>query len=262
MAFAGLVASWHLAKGVGVGTGGGGGVSLLACSSTWKGLRGWAVCLSLLSFFLSWGGCLWCHTLKAWRLYKASSRHKFHERPDCCILLTALQLTPIPYQRLLGIARFVICGQVSQLQACHTRQNREFLDLDSGRWVKQHPYLGSLRFFHALPFSSARRCVDDGGNFERNWRWDPNFGDRRLRKNCSWSKKPKTAVHTQKNQEKHRFRYPVPRSKPQRWIQELRFGYPPLRRSFWEKLANFLERFGVLWAPWAGLLPDLRPYHW
>ena len=37
------------------------------------------------------------------------------------------------------------------------------------------------------------------------------------------------------------------RSKPQRWIPELRFGYPPLRNSpkcFWEKLGNFLESFG------------------
>ena len=40
------------------------------------------------------------------------------------------------------------------------------------------------------------------------------------------------------------FGYPVLRSKPQRWIPELRFGYPPLRnfpKSFWEKLGIFLE---------------------
>ena len=37
------------------------------------------------------------------------------------------------------------------------------------------------------------------------------------------------------------------RSKPQRWIPELRFGYPPLRnfpKSFWEKLGFFLESLG------------------
>ena len=37
------------------------------------------------------------------------------------------------------------------------------------------------------------------------------------------------------------------RSKPQRWIPELRFGYPPLRnfpKSFWEKLGIFLESLG------------------
>ena len=43
------------------------------------------------------------------------------------------------------------------------------------------------------------------------------------------------------------FGYPVLRSKPQRWIPELRFGYPPLRnfpKSFWEKLGIFLESLG------------------
>ena len=43
------------------------------------------------------------------------------------------------------------------------------------------------------------------------------------------------------------FGYPVLRSKPQRWIPELRFGYPPLRnfpKSFWEKHRFFLERSG------------------
>ena len=43
------------------------------------------------------------------------------------------------------------------------------------------------------------------------------------------------------------FRYPVLRSKPQRWIPELRFGNPPLRnssKSFWEKLGIFLESLG------------------
>ena len=37
------------------------------------------------------------------------------------------------------------------------------------------------------------------------------------------------------------------RSEPQRWIPELRFGYPPLRnfpKSFWEKLGIFLESLG------------------
>ena len=37
------------------------------------------------------------------------------------------------------------------------------------------------------------------------------------------------------------------RSQPQRWIPELRFGYPPLRnfpKSFWEKLGIFLESLG------------------
>ena len=28
-------------------------------------------------------------------------------------------------------------------------------------------------------------------------------------------------------------------SKPQRWMPELRFGYPPLRQEFWVKLGNF-----------------------
>ena len=43
------------------------------------------------------------------------------------------------------------------------------------------------------------------------------------------------------------FGYPVLRSKPQRWIPELRFGYPPLRhfsKSFWEKLGICLESLG------------------
>ena len=40
----------------------------------------------------------------------------------------------------------------------------------------------------------------------------------------------------------------IPRKpRPQRWIPELRFGYPPLRnfsKSFWEKLGIFLESLG------------------
>ena len=43
------------------------------------------------------------------------------------------------------------------------------------------------------------------------------------------------------------------RSKPQQWIPDLRFGYPPLRRvskSFWEKLGNFPKSlFWVVSAP-------------
>ena len=44
------------------------------------------------------------------------------------------------------------------------------------------------------------------------------------------------------------FGYPVLRSKPQQWIPELRFGYPPLRgisKSFWEKLEIFAKVYGV-----------------
>ena len=40
---------------------------------------------------------------------------------------------------------------------------------------------------------------------------------------------------------------PVLRSKPQWWIPELRFGYPPLRnfpKYLWEKLRIFLESLG------------------
>ena len=43
------------------------------------------------------------------------------------------------------------------------------------------------------------------------------------------------------------FGYPVLRSKPQRWIPELRFGYPPLKnfpKSFWENFGIFLESLG------------------
>ena len=43
------------------------------------------------------------------------------------------------------------------------------------------------------------------------------------------------------------FGYPVLRSKPQWWMPELRFGYPPLRnfpKPFWEKLGIFLESLG------------------
>ena len=48
--------------------------------------------------------------------------------------------------------------------------------------------------------------------------------------------KPKSAVYIQKTKEIGIW-YPVLRSKPQWWIPELRFGYPPLRKfskSFWE----------------------------
>ena len=44
-------------------------------------------------------------------------------------------------------------------------------------------------------------------------------------------RKSPLGVH-QQNQEKQRFTYPVLRSKPQRWIPELRCGYPPLRKTF------------------------------
>ena len=50
-------------------------------------------------------------------------------------------------------------------------------------------------------------------------------------------------VYTKKTKRKG-FEHPVLKSKPQRWIPELRFGYPPLRNSFWEKLRTFLESFG------------------
>ena len=61
------------------------------------------------------------------------------------------------------------------------------------------------------------------------------------------AEKPKSAVDTQKTKKIQVFGYPVLRSKPQRWIPELRFGYPPLRnfqKSFWEKLGIFLESLG------------------
>ena len=47
------------------------------------------------------------------------------------------------------------------------------------------------------------------------------------------------------------FGYPVLRSKPQRWITELRFGYPPLRnfpKSFWEN-SKFSQKFRGVSAP-------------
>ena len=50
------------------------------------------------------------------------------------------------------------------------------------------------------------------------------------------------------NQEKLVFGYPVLRSKPQCWIPELRFGYPPLRKFstalFWEELGSLLKSLG------------------
>ena len=61
-------------------------------------------------------------------------------------------------------------------------------------------------------------------------------------------KYPKLFVSLQKDQSqlwiprkprKLVFGYPVLRSKPRRWIPELRFGHPPLRnfpKSFWQKL--------------------------
>ena len=56
--------------------------------------------------------------------------------------------------------------------------------------------------------------------------------------------KAKVSCVYPKNHEKLVFGYPVLRSKPQRWIPELRLGYPRLRNSsklFWEKLGIFLE---------------------
>ena len=44
------------------------------------------------------------------------------------------------------------------------------------------------------------------------------------------------------------FRYPLLRSKPQRWIPELRFGYPPLR-NFQNRSGNYSQKFGVVSAP-------------
>ena len=59
------------------------------------------------------------------------------------------------------------------------------------------------------------------------------------------------------------FGYPVLRSKPQRWIPELRFGYPPLRnfpKSFWEKLGIFSKVLGGLSASsWPLLNPTPGP---
>ena len=57
--------------------------------------------------------------------------------------------------------------------------------------------------------------------------------------------KKKTAVHTQKTRKIQRFGYPVLRSKPWQWIPELRFGYPPPRKSFCEKLGGSLESLGL-----------------
>ena len=59
--------------------------------------------------------------------------------------------------------------------------------------------------------------------------------------------KTKVSCGYPENQEKLVFGYPVLRSTPQRWIPELRFGYPPLTKfpkSFWEKLGIFLESLG------------------
>ena len=65
------------------------------------------------------------------------------------------------------------------------------------------------------------------------------FGSRQKKQSQLW---------IPRNPRKNRcFGYPVLRSKPQRWIPELRFGYPPLRKfpkSFWEKLRIFLESLG------------------
>ena len=61
------------------------------------------------------------------------------------------------------------------------------------------------------------------------------------------AEKPKSAVDTQKTKKNRCLGYPVLRSKPQRWIPELQFGYPPLRnfpKPFWEKLGIFLESLG------------------
>ena len=60
-------------------------------------------------------------------------------------------------------------------------------------------------------------------------------------------RKTKVSCGCPETQEKLVFGYPVLRFIPQRWIPELRFGYPPLRKfskSFWEKLGLFLESLG------------------
>ena len=74
-------------------------------------------------------------------------------------------------------------------------------------------------------------------------------------------KNPKFFVSQQKNkvscgypenQEKLVFGYPVLRSKPQRWIPELRFGYPPLRsfpKSVLGKTRNSSRKFRGVSAP-------------
>ena len=91
----------------------------------------------------------------------------------------------------------------------------------------------------------------NGRVFIRSWCWDL------ISVTGTSGKYPKIFVSRQENQsrlwipkkihEKMVFRYPVLRSKPQRWIPELPFGYPPLRNfpnSFWEKLGMFLDSSG------------------
>ena len=79
---------------------------------------------------------------------------------------------------------------------------------------------------------------------------------RAARKICPPAENPKTVVYAQRTKKKQRFGYPELRSKPQRWIPELRFGYLPLRnfsKPFWEKLRNFLKSLGWSGAPTRGL---------
>ena len=53
-----------------------------------------------------------------------------------------------------------------------------------------------------------------------------------LGKICPRSRETQTAVYTQKAMlSKQRFGHPVLRSKPERWIPELRFAHPLLRKS-------------------------------
>ena len=96
----------------------------------------------------------------------------------------------------------------------------------------------------------------DGRVFIRSWCWDPDFRDRHLRKKIwkfsSPGRKTKVSCGYPENQEKLAFGYPVLRSKPQRWIPELRFGYPPLRKIskiFLGKTRNFSRKFRGVSAP-------------
>ena len=85
----------------------------------------------------------------------------------------------------------------------------------------------------------------------RSWCWDPNSRDRHLRKKFRpQSERPNSVVYTRKTKKIWCLGIRVLRSKPQRWIPELRFGYPPLSKffeSFWEKLGISLESLG--WSP-------------
>ena len=116
----------------------------------------------------------------------------------------------------MGRLQFGIASSTSSRSPSFSQQDRSRLTIALR--------LRLLRWGQAMNYT-------DGRVFIRSWCWDPDFRDRHLRekirKFSSPGRKAKVSCGYPENQEKQVFGYPVLRSKPQRWIPELRFGYPP-----------------------------------